>query len=98
MWGWVFGMSLVFLVTGLFAWKVLAPFYKAWMKLAHVLAWINTRLLLGIFFYLIVTLTGLLLRMIGKDILDQNIDRSAKSYWKRRVRQPFDLKRYERLF
>ena len=34
---------------------VLRPIYVGWMKFAFVLGWINTRLILGLFFYLILT-------------------------------------------
>jgi hypothetical protein len=68
------------------------------MKFAFVLGWINTRILLGIFFYLILTPIGLIMRISGKDLIDQKIDKGAKSYWKKRERVPFDPAQYERLF
>ncbi len=40
--------------------------YLGWMKFAFVLGWINTRLILGLMFYLILTPIGLLMRMLGK--------------------------------
>ena len=68
------------------------------MKFAHVLGWINTRLLLGLFFYLVMTPVALVLRLAGKDLLQQRLDRSAKSYWVKREPAPTDPERYERLF
>ncbi len=90
--------TVFFLVTGLFGYPVLRPLYLGWMKFAFVLGWLNTRLLLGVFFYLVITPTGLLLRILRKDLLDQRVDRSAKSYWKLREVKPFDPKQCERLF
>lgn len=97
-WPWFAGGGLAFLLAGLFGYPLLRPVYIGWMKIAHALAWVNTRLLLSVFFYLIVTPTGLLMRLVGKDLLDEKIDRSAQSYWKQRDRQPVPKERYERLF
>jgi hypothetical protein len=97
-WPYFAGGAVFFLLTGLFVHAVLRPIYIGWMKFAFVLAWINTRILLGIFFYGIITPTGLLMRLFGKDLLDKKIDRSASSYWQKRDPAPIDRSRYERLF
>lgn len=98
LWPWAFAAGAAFALSGLFAPDVLRPVYAGWMKLAFVLAWVNTRVLLGLFFYLVMTPIGVLLRLFGKDLLDEGIDRSAKSYWVRRETAPFDTERYQRLF
>ncbi len=97
-WPWAALAALFFAITGLFAYPVLKPVYRAWMKFAFVLGWVNTRILLGAFFYLVLTPIGLVLRLAGKDLLDRRIDRSAPTYWTRRQSEPFDRSRYERLF
>ena len=58
----------------------------------------NTRIILGIAFYLIMTPMGMLLKLLGKDLLDKRIDRNAGTYWKDREQKAFDRERYERLF
>lgn len=40
--------------------------YRLWMAFAGVMAWLNTRLLLGIVFYLMILPLGLVLRLFGK--------------------------------
>ncbi len=95
-WVWALGAAVFFWVTGLVGYPVLKPVYIGWMKFAYVLGWINTRLFLGLFFYLILTPMGLLLRLLGKDLLDEKIDKNAATYWKKR--EPVDPSRYERLF
>jgi hypothetical protein len=65
LWAIVLGGMLV-LLGGLVP-TVLSPVFKVWMKIGHVLGWINTRILLGIVFYGLVTPLGLLFRMMGKD-------------------------------
>ena len=98
LWPWFGGGGAFFLVTGLFMEPVLRPVHAGWMKFAYVLGWINTRLLLGIFFYLVLTPVALVLRLAGKDLLQQRLDRSAQSYWVKREPAQIDPERYERLF
>ncbi len=108
-WSWAEGVAAlwwkVFLIAGIVisvlsraAYPVMKPFHVAWMTFAHLLAWLNTRILLGVFFYLIVTPTGLLMRVFGKDLLDEKIDKSAQSYWKKRDRKAFNPKHADRMF
>ena len=68
------------------------------MKFAFVLGWINTRLILGIFFYLILTPVGLIMRLFGRDPLHRKLDRKATTYWEKRGSVEFKRERYERLF
>jgi hypothetical protein len=41
--------------------------HRGWMMLGHALGWINTRIILGLIFYAVVTPTGLVRRLLGKD-------------------------------
>jgi hypothetical protein len=97
-WRWVALGAGFYLLTGLFAEPVLRPVYLGWMKLARVLGWINTRLLLRLFFYVVLTPVALALRLAGKDLLQRRPDRSARTYWVKREPLSFDAERYERLF
>lgn len=91
------------LASGFFAFfaatapMALLPLYRLWIKFALKLAWFNTRLLLGLTFYFVMTPVGLFMRMTGKDFLDVKIDRDAKSYWKKRESND-DLSRYEKQY
>lgn len=97
-WKWVLGVGVAIFTLSHIAYPVMKPFHIGWMKLAYFLGWFNTRLLLGIFFYLIITPTGLLMRLFGKDFLDEKIDKSAKSYWIKRDLSKFDPKHAARTF
>lgn len=97
-WPYFFGGSALFLLGGLVARPLLRPVYILWMKFAFILGWVNTRLILGIFFYGIITPVGLVMRLFGWDPLTRKIDRSAPSYWVRRADKPYDPKTTERLF
>jgi hypothetical protein len=59
--------------------------YRGWMWLGDTLGWINTRLLLGVVFYGLVTPVGCLRRRRGQDPLQRHWDPEAATY--RCVRQ-----------
>jgi multisubunit Na+/H+ antiporter MnhG subunit len=60
--------------------------YRGWMALGHVLGWINTRIILGLVFYVIVTPTGVIRRWLGKDPMGRKVRPDLDSY--RIARQP----------
>jgi hypothetical protein len=97
-WPYLFGAGTLFLLLGLVAVLILRPVFLGWMKFAQALAWVNTRLILGIFFYLIMTPVALIMRLVGRDPLQRKFDRAASSYWIKRELSQFDRSRYERLF
>ena len=97
-WMWPLAGALLFVLLAFFGYPVLRPIYISWMTFAFALAWVNTRLILGLFFFLVLTPIGLAMRLAGKDILDKRIDRSARSYWVKRQRSQLEKSRYERLF
>ena len=80
-WPYTAAVAGLFLVTGLASPVVLAPVEWAWMKFAHVLGLVMTSILLTIVFFTGVTLTGLVMRLLGKRPLNLNIRRDRKSYW-----------------
>lgn len=71
--------------------------YRVWMAIAGVLGWVNTRILLGIAFYLLIFPIGLLMRSLGKLQYKGSPDRSQSTYWisrndkltKQRLKDPF---------
>jgi hypothetical protein len=97
-WDWFLAAGIVFLVGGEFYPRMLRPVYVGWMKFAFILGWVNTRLVLGIFFYVILTPGSLVMRFLRRDVLRRKFEPGAPSYWISRPAQPFDPKRYERLF
>ncbi len=81
LWPWFFGAAGFFLVTGLALPRVLAPVEWAWMKLAHYMGQIMTRLLLGLTFYFMITPLGIVMKLLGKNPLTLKFDPEASSYW-----------------
>lgn len=72
--------------------------YRGWMKFAHALGWVNTRILLSLFFFLIITPVAVAMRLLGKDILDQRLDPGTETYWIPKQQPPFEPQSYLRQF
>ncbi len=83
---WAGGVGALLGGMGLIVPEVLKYPYKGWMVLGHALGWVNTRIILGIVFYGVVTPMGVIMKMKGRDAMHRNIDSEASTY--RVVRQP----------
>ena len=92
---WTLGVPLV--ILGAIAPSLLGPVERAWMAMAEVLGWINTRLILGAVYFLIVTPMGLVRRWRG-DPLDRRMRDGQTSNWVRREQRPVDPARYRHQF
>lgn len=68
------------------------------MKFALILSWINTRIILILLFYLVFTPIGLILKLLGKDLLDRKINKADKSYWRKKEKNELSLAAYEKQF
>ena len=60
--------------------KALAPFYRVWMSMALVLGWLNSRIVLGIVFALIVTPMAVAMKLLGKDPMQRKLEREKDTY------------------
>jgi len=77
---WSLFISLIFLLLGIMNSKLLTPLNKIWFKFGLLLGSIISPIIMGIVYFLIVTPTGFIMRVIGKDVL--NLKKNAKnSYW-----------------
>ena len=91
-------ISVTFLILAFTLPALLKPIYILWMRLAFVLGWINTRLILFIIFYLVFTPTGIVMKLFGVDLLDKKIDKNRESYWRGKEKGDSSLLTYERRF
>jgi len=80
---WVLILAGSLIAVGLAAPRALKPVHRWWMRLGHALGWVNTRLLLGTVYFLVLTPIGAAMRLIGRDPLDRRLGDRA-SYWKPR--------------
>ena len=77
-WFWAAGSVLV--VTGLFRPAALSPVHALWMKIGHILGWVNTRIILSVFYFCILMPVGIFLKLSGWDPMNRKFDPDADTY------------------
>jgi hypothetical protein len=95
---WVFaspGAALI--IAGLFLPATARAFHVVWMRLAHALGWANSRILLALLFYLVMTPVGLVQRLAGRDALCRRGPGST-SNWIPRSSPKQSKEQFEKLF
>ena len=77
---WSLIISFTFLVLGLLNSTILYPLNKLWFKFGIFLGKLISPLIMGLIFFLVVTPIGLIMRLLGKDVLNLKYNKN-KSYW-----------------
>ncbi len=73
--------------------------YRGWIGISIIIGYFISRAILTLIFFLIITPTGLIFRIIGKDPMERKIDPARESYWqKREQEQDTSIERYEKQF
>ena len=83
---WSVVVAAVLMVPALAYPRSLFWIHKGWMAVGHVLGWINTRIILGVVFYAVVTPIGIVRRWLRKDPMGRQLRPELDSY--RVVRKP----------
>jgi hypothetical protein len=91
----VLGAALV--VAGLLVPPAARAFHNGWMKFAALLGHVNSRVLLTLMYYLVVTPYGVVTRLLGRDPLRRRGAR-GQSYWVERKATRQTREQFERLF
>ena len=91
------GAGALLLVLALIAPRATVPLHNAWMKFAAVLGWINSRILLSLMYYGVMTPLGLVLRVVGRDPMNRR-RHPAESYWIPRAALRQSREQFERQF
>ena len=89
---WACIIAFIFLFFGIFFPKILIVPNKLWFKLGLLLGAIVAPIVMGIIFFLTVTPIGIIMRLFGKDIINQKIKKTAKSYWIKRKKTVSSMK------
>ena len=77
---WALIISSIFLILGLVNSKLLSPLNNLWFRFGIFLGKIISPIIMGIIFFLVVTPIGLIMRLIGKDVLNLKYS-DYRSYW-----------------
>ena len=78
---WSLILSIIFLILGLLNSKLLLPLNKIWMKFGLILGKIVSPIVMGFIFFFVVTPTGIIMRILGKDLLSLKKN-NVNTYWK----------------
>ena len=81
---WSLIISMVFLILGLMNSKLLTPLNKLWFKFGMILGAIVAPFIMGVIFFLTVAPIGLVMKIMGKDLLNKKYDKKKKTYWIKR--------------
>ncbi len=88
---WSLIISVIFFILGIFNSKLLLPLNKIWFKFGMFLGNFIAPIVMGIVFFLVVTPTALIMRLLGKDLL--NLKKNNKnSYWIEKDNSNINLK------
>ncbi len=77
---WLLIISIVFLILGLIKSKILTPLNKIWFKIGILLGNIVSPVVLGFVFFLVVTPTSIIMKILRKDLLNLKKNNN-NSYW-----------------
>ena len=88
---WSLIISIIFLFLGIINSSILTPLNKIWFKFGMLLGNIVSPIVMGLIFFVIVTPTSLIMRLIGKDLL--NLKKNNKNtYWIEKSQQKSNMK------
>jgi len=79
-WLWPWAVAGIFGILAIVRPQALRHMYQLWMGLAQILGWVNTRIILGFAFFLVITPIGCTMRLFGYDRLQKKRDATASSY------------------
>ena len=77
---WSIVISLIFLTLGILNSKILTPFNKVWFRFGIFLGNFISPIIMGIVFFLVVTPTGLIMKLFKKDLINLRKNNSS-TYW-----------------
>ena len=78
---WLVVPAALFAVLALTRPAVLRPLNRLWTQLGLLMHRVVNPIVLGVMFFGVITPTGLIARLFGKDLLRMKLDRAATSYW-----------------
>ena len=81
---WALVVSIIFFLLAFLAPKILVLLNKLWFKFGLLIGSIVAPIVMAFVYFVTVLPTGLIMRLLGKDLLKQKLDKNAKSYWVKR--------------
>ena len=88
---WAVILSVIFLILGLINSQALTPLNILWFKFGILLGKIISPIVMGLVFFLVVTPTGIIMRLLKKDLLKLKKNK-LNTYWINRSESKSDMK------
>ena len=89
---WSIVIAIIFLILGLMNSKLLTPLNILWFKFGLLLGSMVSPIVMGIVFFLVITPTGFIMKIMNKDLLNNKYDNKKKSYWITRAKTKNTMK------
>jgi hypothetical protein len=83
---WAVALAVALVVPALLLPQSLGAVHRLWMGAAEILGRLNTRLILGLTFYVLITPMGLVMRRVATDPMRRGFEPGARTY--RVLRRP----------
>jgi hypothetical protein len=83
---WAVAVSFISAVAAIFVPASLRQVYRVWMTAGDLLGWINSKVILGVVYYILMSPLRLLMTLAGHDPMNRKFDRKSATY--RVVRKP----------
>lgn len=77
---WIWAIAIFFVTFALVAPNFLNPVYQVWMRFGLTLGWVETRIVLGLVFYVMMLPMGVVMRLLGNDPLRRDLQKRDASY------------------
>ena len=90
---WSLVLSIIFFILGVLNSKLLTPLNRLWIKFGFLLGNIISPIVMGIVYFIVVTPTGVFMRLLGKDLLKTSKKIYAPTYWIKRNKQQSSMKK-----
>ena len=89
---WSISISVIFLILGLLNSQLLKPLNFIWIKFGELLGKIFAPIVMAIIYFVIITPIGLVMRLVGKDLLNTKFLKN-NSYWIKREKKVGSMKK-----
>jgi len=77
---WALALSCLLMIPGILFPMTLVSAHKGWMRIGHLLGWVNTRIIMAIIFFLVVTPMAWIMRWLAKDPMLRRFEPDAETY------------------
>jgi hypothetical protein len=77
---WALALAVALVVPALVLPRSLTYVHRGWMAAGEAMGWLNTRIILSVIFYALVTPMGLVMRRFGRDPMKRRFEASAMTY------------------